>query len=156
MLTFISSKCQKIKAIYTIFCHCLLYFDAFLVLHLRLLFGLNWVPIDLKAEYGASFYRSRVVGVSKKYVFGGNEKLTCTFTERVILPLHFVGFISYIGEHKKGYSINPTVFKRKKKCFLFVYIWPTKICFDPYLTWDGRMLIFKFNLLTYIIIYNSY
>lgn len=88
-----------------------------MVLHLRLLFGLNEVPIDLKAEYGASFYRSRVVGVSKKYVFGGNEKLTCTFTERVILPLHFDGFISYIGEHKKGYSINPTVFKRKKKVF---------------------------------------
>lgn len=59
-LPLFSSKCQKIKAIYTIFCHCLLYFDAFMVLHLRLLFGLNGVPIDLKAEYGAWFNRSRV------------------------------------------------------------------------------------------------
>lgn len=54
----------KINPICSIFCHCLFDFHAFLVLHLRLIW-VDEVPVDLKAEYGEWFYRSRSIYLVK-------------------------------------------------------------------------------------------
>lgn len=98
LLVFISSKSLKIKPICSIFRHCLFDFHAFLVLHLRLIW-VDWVPVDLKAEYREWFYRSRSAWCIQKVCIWWKQEAYMylkhvPIPKGVILPLHLVGFIS--------------------------------------------------------------
>lgn len=96
LLVFISSKSLKIKPICSIFRHCLFDFHAFLVLHLRFIW-VDWVPVDLKQNIENGFIEAGVLDAYKKYVFGGNKKLTCTYTEgsHFTLTLSWLHFVKW-------------------------------------------------------------